>query len=311
MPIQASTIQFSGGVSAYQNQQLDGVGNYLIWMCGKFGIKSESVLNNYLNREYGLPLFMDGYGNIYSYNIEKRLQQSIYLPNFPLIEPASVTNPSFALNLVNNNTKLWFTKHESYTNLTTFYEWDITLSPFTATYVKAYNTIVGLFGGACAVPGNDTQILLGGEPYGTGTIFKVDMSGNTPVFNYFFTLSNGRSNYGDLVYTTKNKILAIVSETSYDPYGKYLHQYDDQGNFEFEINLPDPNIFIYYSMVEYADGVYITGCSGPNDTESKLYKIETTWPYNRTVVGGIASQGCIFSASQSPVYCNNIFYPPI
>lgn len=45
MPIQASVNQFSGGVTAFTNEGAHGVADYLYWMCGKFGLEAQQILN--------------------------------------------------------------------------------------------------------------------------------------------------------------------------------------------------------------------------------------------------------------------------
>ena len=45
MPIQASVTQFSGGVNAFYNQSAHSVADYLYWMCGRFALEAQQILN--------------------------------------------------------------------------------------------------------------------------------------------------------------------------------------------------------------------------------------------------------------------------
>ena len=49
MPIQASVTQFSGGVTAYNNPTIDGVSDYLYWMCGKFALEAQVIFGGVVN----------------------------------------------------------------------------------------------------------------------------------------------------------------------------------------------------------------------------------------------------------------------
>jgi hypothetical protein len=45
MPIQATVTQFAGGGDEFINQGAHGVADYLYWMCGKFGLEAQEILN--------------------------------------------------------------------------------------------------------------------------------------------------------------------------------------------------------------------------------------------------------------------------
>lgn len=46
MPLTVNITQFEGGVTAYQNTTAEGVSNYLIWLCGKFGLEAQDIISH-------------------------------------------------------------------------------------------------------------------------------------------------------------------------------------------------------------------------------------------------------------------------
>lgn len=45
MSIEVNVNQFEGGVSAYRNPTAHGTADYLYWLCGKFGLQAQAILN--------------------------------------------------------------------------------------------------------------------------------------------------------------------------------------------------------------------------------------------------------------------------
>jgi len=50
-------IQFSGGVNAYTNTSVRGVDNYLIWLCGKFGLEAQYVIGSISGGGSVIPIY--------------------------------------------------------------------------------------------------------------------------------------------------------------------------------------------------------------------------------------------------------------
>lgn len=46
MPLTVNITQFEGGVTAYDNTTAEGVANYLIWLCGKFGLEAQDAISH-------------------------------------------------------------------------------------------------------------------------------------------------------------------------------------------------------------------------------------------------------------------------
>lgn len=46
MPLTVNITQFEGGVTAYNNDTAEGVSNYLIWLCGKFGLEAQNMITH-------------------------------------------------------------------------------------------------------------------------------------------------------------------------------------------------------------------------------------------------------------------------
>lgn len=44
MPLTVTVNQFSGGVSQFTNNGAYGVGDYLYWMCGRFALEAQEIL---------------------------------------------------------------------------------------------------------------------------------------------------------------------------------------------------------------------------------------------------------------------------
>lgn len=45
MTITTTITQFSGGVTALENKSSRGVANYLLWLCGRYGVEAKNLIN--------------------------------------------------------------------------------------------------------------------------------------------------------------------------------------------------------------------------------------------------------------------------
>jgi hypothetical protein len=223
------------------------------------------------------------------------------------------------------------------------YEYDMSYSPNSLTFVREIDYPVGvnsLGNGACAL--SDTMLVVP-VPQCTPDyavcvnptpIVKLNISGSVavidstitylPMFNETTTggvpTGNVYSNLitGDIIYTTNNKIITLDQNSTW-PLISYIHQYDAiTGNLEFERVLDTPlsptiprldgsvGIFVFNSNLHLITNTDpITGVG----TQSYIYQVDLTSPYNITSLGQ-ASPLLLYADASNSAGCVNVSFTP-
>lgn len=171
--------------------------------------------------------------------------------------------------IANTTTKIWFY------NGTMFYEYNLQISPFVATFNRTINAslpISNLYVGLHAIDNNtlitsDTSVL-------PNRIVTLDITGGTAVEINSFDLPSGKYISGDIIFTQQSKVIVTT-----DGGGNcFLYQYDyPSGNLEIVLDLGDTMIYPY-GLFENNDLLYLIAGGG------KIFNIALDSPYTITEV---------------------------
>jgi hypothetical protein len=207
--------------------------------------------------------------------------------------PSTNTN-TFLGNYTNSNdiahtlTKMWMY------NLNIITEYNITLSPWSATFSRTITLPTSFSIGAGLGAISDTQLITTNTSTSPQQIVRFDITTTVISSTVIGTLKLNRSVSGDLLLTTTNKILITNFDTTDN--SVYLSQYSyPGGTFEGEVNItsqtPNPyGLFINNSMI------YIC------DTSGNIFNIGINSPYNLSLVNNSGLK--IGGASQVPSCCD-------
>ena len=176
-------------------------------------------------------LLIDTYGKTYAYNSTTNVSTLLPVPT------------TLSSDIAHTATKLWFYVATG-TGGVNIVEYNITLSPFTATFSRNILLPVGftLGAGLCAI--NDTTLISSNTPPSSVAnpnpleqIVQITLnSDNTTNITNLFTLQAGRKISGDIIYTTDNKII-ITTYTFPGPQSYYISQYTLGGTLEFDLDI--------------------------------------------------------------------------
>lgn len=171
-------------------------------------------------------------------------------------------------------------------------EFNITLSPWTATFNRTITLSFSLGAGLSAI--SDIKLLTTNT---TGSVYEIDISGGSPIETLLFNLPTSRVVAGDLLKTTDNKIIITTFTTSTSQ--KFVSQYDYSGNLEFEKEITLPNPF----------GIFIDSGEIYLNNDTDIYLLNKTTPYNLTLSKTLPSSVFVDGASQLPSCCNTSITP--
>lgn len=159
-------------------------------------------------------------------------------------------------------------------------EWDITLSPWSATFNREIDTNGGIGPGLGSTTSNTK--LLGSW---SGDLLEIDITGSIAVKTTLFQMISGRSVSGDILFTTTGKYIV----TSKMGANRYITQYDYNGNVEVDIDITS-TISNPWGIFQDNGNMYI--CDGTGE----VYNINTQPPYNLTLVDDLGVT--IYGSSQ-------------
>jgi hypothetical protein len=208
---------------------------------------------------------------IYSYNLTAGTSTLLTVPG--------TTSGS---DIAHTSSKLWTS------SVSQIREWNITLSPFTATFNRNITLPHNIGTGLAAI--DNTTLLTTNTTVSPNTVVTLDITTSTAVSTFKFNLIAGRSIAGDLLLTTDNKVITTTNGGG----GQYLTQYDySTGAIEADI-LISPTITVPWGIFEDGGEIYIMA---GNPTGS-VYHINNTSPYTITFVGSAGH--VVGGASQLP-----------
>jgi hypothetical protein len=226
--------------------------------------------------------------NIYSYNKDTNISTLLPIPSSFMTD-----NPQ---DIAHTNTKLWV---PSGTNLI---EYNIQLSPFSATYNRTLTTSPNIYyfgAGLCAI--DDTTLISSKNGGSSEVMIRITLNpNNTTTTTNLFSLPSGRIVAGDIIYTTNGKIIVTTLTTQTSPWTFWISQYSFNGtNWVLEFDKVITSQAPYpFGLATIDGGIYIF-------SETNLKQIGTTFPYSITQVNNIGKD--LSGASQVPSCCNVTF----
>lgn len=205
----------------------------------------------------------------------------VYYPN--TLSCSQLTVPGItaaSVDIAHTANKLWL-----YYDSNNIDEWNITLSPWSATYNRRITNFIYYSSGLCAI--NDTKLISVNYP----SVYESDITSTTASNTLIFSsLIPYRAVSGDYMLTTTNKFIITTTYSS----SVYISQYAyPSGTLEFDIDISsmtwdeEP-----YGLFEYNNDIFIA------DGIGSIYKIDKTSPFNTTLITGVTSN--IFGASSIP-----------
>lgn len=167
-------------------------------------------------------------------------------------------------------------------------QWDITLSPFTATYNTSIPLPVGYVAGNGIVAKNDSVLISTDTSVSPHDVVELDLTGLTAVATIMFSLQANRESVSNMLYTTDDKLIVINKDVVTLDY--YITQYDyATGAIETDINVGPIEI----------TSLYICGCDiYVTDASGNLYIIIKISPYALFDLGVNIGISSISSATQ-------------
>jgi len=211
-------------------------------------------------------LFVNGDdGKVYSYDVSTNTSILLNVPSLTF----------FATDIAHTTNKLWIPSGS--TTLGQFVEWDITLSPFTATFNRTITYPAGYRASNGLGAIDDTTILAVNSLTTPHSVVEIDVSGAGAVMNTQFSMISNRRITGDFFKTTGDKFIATVTTIS-GTAQNFVHQYD------YTTRLLD---------VEIPLGPTLSNCFGIFEDSGIIYlgrgttRIGEIYSINSSPVGGI------------------------
>ena len=226
-------------------------------------------------------LMLANNGGVYSYN---------YGNNTSTFLTQSIGGSDIAM----TDTKMWV-------NAGAFYEYDITLSPFSASFnrVIAYSSSVA--NGAGLVAKDNNTLVIGGA-----TLAQVDITGATGSYTTLFTLPTSGSYTGsisgDMYYnSTSDTYIATYNQYNGVFSTGYVAEFDATGGI---LNRTALTFTDGYGVFSSGSSVYIARGTG------ELYQIDTSsFAVNYTQTLTLSGSLQVFGSAQSPE-CSTVYIPP-
>jgi hypothetical protein len=232
--------------------------------------------------------------NVYYYNVSTNISTLLTVPGFP--------NSSDVAHTFNGTTgKLWGVDESG----SQFVEYNITLSPFTATFSRNISYNPSIFYPSLGLASISDTVILSVNDFDflNQEVVEIDVSGVSPVITPQFPLIVGRYITGDFYKTTTNKFIAL--NTDYATSKCYVTQWDySTSTTEPEVDVELTMGCAVYGIFEDSGNIYIT----ESTSSTKLYSIDKNSPYAITEICVITPL-TIDGASQIPGCLNNNFIP--
>lgn len=214
---------------------------------------------------------------------------SAYFSSTGVLTPLISYNPP-SPDIAHTSTKMWlYNIAGNYIN-----EYNITLSPWSATFNRQINVPTNITMGAGMGAISNTELITTDNSVSPNRIISLNITTTTAVSTVIGSLTLGRRVAGDILVTTTNKILVTNEITNGN---RYLSQYSyPAGIFEGEVNITN--------SVQYPWGIFINNSMiyVVNGTDGNLINVNVNSPYTLTPNGSIGS--FVSGASQIPSCCN-------
>ena len=129
-----------------------------------------------------------------------------------------------------------FTENKFWAINTQINEWDVTQSPFSATFNRNIALPVGFTTSSGTVAINNTKLIAVNDTPSPQKVVELDITGVTASLTNKFDLQTDRAAIGNFLYTVDGKLILINQNTVTNDY--YLSQYDySTGTLEIDFNM--------------------------------------------------------------------------
>jgi hypothetical protein len=173
-------------------------------------------------------------------------------------------------------------------------EYDITLSPWSATFNRTITYPSGVYLGSGLGAITNTQLISTNTLTSPHEIIVLDITTNTAVSTVIGTLGTDRAVAGDILLTTTNKIL--VTNADIISGNQYLTQYSyPSGAFEVEVDITSSTPLPYGIFID-SGNIYVC------DVNGEIYNVNVNFPYTQTLFNDSGLN--IGGASQVPSCCD-------
>jgi hypothetical protein len=168
-------------------------------------------------------------------------------------------------------------------------QWDITLSPFTATYNKSIAFPVGFTTTASGVAIDNENIIMVNTTSAPQDVVSMDITGLEGILTTQFSLQTDRAAQGNMLLTIDDKLIVINQDTVSSDY--YLTQYDyATGILEVDVNIGDVNVL---SLYECNCSIFIKTESGIVYTIDSSDNIILVGDLNMPAISSTQSRYCV------------------
>ena len=235
------------------------------------------------------PLFTN-LTDVFSYDVTTNVSRTLIVPGY-----AQVGNT--VNNLAHTANKLWTIANDVNTGIPVIYEWDITLSPFTAVLNRTINLPVGFTNAPGLVAVSDTVLVAIDTSRIPSKVVTLDVTGSTAAMTDLFDFPADRYLVCDFILTTTNKLILNTTDLLDIP-NYYICQIDySTGNLELDLVIQSSVGQSLSGIYEESSIVYLVS----NALSGYVYRIDTTVPYNLTLA---QTSGLIFTSSSQVLSCN-------
>ena len=169
------------------------------------------------------------------------------------------------------------------------FEWDITLDPWVVTFNRAISLPNMIGNGLCAI--SDTKLISSkyNSTNNSDDIVEIDVSSSVATVNTLFSLGSNEIIFGDILFTTNDKLIVTTSGTSQT----YIRQYDyNTGLLDTSVNITS-TVSNPSGLFQNNNGLYVVSYSGG------VYNVSLSYPYTQTFIQTIPSVS-INGTSQKP-----------
>ena len=218
---------------------------------------------------------------------------------FPSSNNSMFLSSSFAgsADVAHTTTKLWVYDG----TIQEIQEYDITLSPWSATFNRTITYPSGVYLGSGLGAITNTQLISTNTLTSPHEIIVLDITTNTAVSTVIGTLGTDRAVAGDILLTTTNKIL--VTNADIISSNQYLTQYSyPSGTFEVEVDITSSTPLPYGIFID-SGNIYVCNVNG------EIYNVNVNFPYTQTLFNNSGLN--IGGASQVPSCCNTNLNLPL
>ena len=228
-----------------------------------------------------------GNANLYIYDFTGNTSQQIPISSFSAIGSTDIAHTQ--------------TKFFANTSTTDITEWNLSLSPYSATYNRIIKVPSGVVLGQGLGCINNSYLIADNTFTTPNEIIELNITGTTAITKTIVTLSANTRVSGDMLYTTQGKIL-VTTENSITNL-RYITQYDyASGNAEVNIQIGSATTGITtpFGLFEYNNGIYIA-----DQSTGTIYSIGTTSPYP---ISAFPSAPHGFNGASQVPCCNTVSF---